>query len=139
LRRYLPRFVELSFFALVHVATASTRLGQVQTVFERLLSRGRDWLARVADPDRFLARFRDSQLFEKRESSSFDRLGIDALRGNIDCFSGRHFAQMFARSWDSGDEVLRVEIAAQKMPDGRISSCILPQNYDLFERTEGTS
>jgi hypothetical protein len=123
---------------LVQVATSSTRLGQVQTVFERLLSRGRNWLAKVADSDRFVARFRDSQLFEKRESSSFDRLGIDALRGNTDCSSGRHFAQMFARSKDFGDEVLRVEIAVQKGPNGRISSCILPQNYDLFERTDGT-
>src|SRR5690606_22737937 len=77
LRRYLPLFAELPSFELVYVPTAPTRLGQAQTVFERVLSRGRKWLAKVADPERLLAHFRDRQLFEKRETSDFDRLRLD--------------------------------------------------------------
>ena len=43
---------------------------------------------------------------------------------------------MFLRWKVSGDEVIRAEIAAQKMPNGRFSSCILPHDYDLFGRIE---
>jgi hypothetical protein len=139
LRRYLPLFAELPSFELVYVATASTRLGQARTVFELVLSRGRKWLTKVADPDRLLAHFRDRKLFEKRETSSFDRLRLDALRDDMYCFSGRHFARMFARWETSGDEAIRAEIAAQKMPNGRFPSCMLTHDYDLFGRTEATS
>jgi hypothetical protein len=75
LRQYLPLFAELPSFDLVFSATASTRLGQAQTVLERVLSRGRKWLTKVADPDRSLAHFRDRQLFEKWETGDFDRSG----------------------------------------------------------------
>ncbi len=97
LQHYLPLFAELPSFELVYVTTASTRLGQAQTVFERVLSRGRKWLTKVADPDRLLAHFGDRQLFEKRETSSFDRDRLDRLRDDMDTFSGPHFAEMFAR------------------------------------------
>jgi hypothetical protein len=36
------------------------------------------------------------------------------------CFSGRHFARMFACWKTSGDEVIRVEIAAQTRPNGTL-------------------
>lgn len=139
LRRYLERFAELSSVEFVYVATASTRLGQAETVSERLLWRGRMWLTNVVDPDRLLAHFRALQLFEKRESSGFDRLRIDALRDGMDCFSTRHFAQMFARWKTSGDEVIRAEIGIQKMPNGRYSSCILSHDYDLLGLIVATS
>jgi hypothetical protein len=139
LRRYLPLFAELPSFELVYVATAPTRLGQAQTVFERVLSRGCKWLTKVVDPDRLLAHFRDRQLFEKRETSDFDRLRLDALRDDMSCFSGRRFAQMFARWERFGDEAIRAEIAAEKMPNGRFSSCILPHDNDLFGRIEEAS
>jgi len=139
LRRYLPLFAELGSFELVYVTTASTRLGLAQTVFERVLSRGRKWLAKVTDPEHLLAHFRDRQLFEKRETSDFDRLRLDALRDDMCCFSGRHFAQMFARWERFGDEAIRAEIAAQKMPKGRFSSVVLPHDYDLFGRVESVS
>jgi len=139
LRRYLPLFAELPSFELVYVATASTSLGQAQTVFERVLSRGRKWLTKVADPDRLLAHFRDRTLFEKRETSSFDRLRLDALHDDMYCCSLRHFVKMFARWETSGDGAIRAEIAAQKMPNGCFSSCILPHAYDLFGRVEEAS
>jgi hypothetical protein len=139
LRQYLPLFAELPSFELVYVSTAPARLGQAQTVFERVLSRGRKWLTKVADPDRLLAHFHDRQLFEKRETSSFDRLRLDALRDDICCFSGRHFARMFARWERVGDEAIRAEIAAEKMPNGRFSSYILPHDYDIFGCVEETS
>ena len=55
------------------------------------------------------------------------------------CFSGRHFAQMFARWERFGDEAIRAELAAEKVPNGRFSSCILPHYYDLFEGIEEAS
>jgi hypothetical protein len=109
----------------------STRLGQAQTVFERALSRGRKWLTKVADPERLLAHFRDRQLFDKRETSDFDRLRLDAWPDDRHCFSGRHFARMFVRWEASGDEAIRVEIAAQKAPNGRFSSVVLPHDFDM--------
>jgi hypothetical protein len=139
LRQCLPLFAELPSFDLVYVATASTRVGQAHTVFERALSRGHQWLTKVADPDRLLAPFRDRQLFDKRETNDFDRLRFDALRDDMYCFSGRHFARMFARWETFGDEAIRAEIAVQKMPDGRFSSCTLPHDYNLFGSTEATS
>jgi hypothetical protein len=135
----LPLFAALPSFELVQIATASTRFGQAETVFARVLSRGRKWLTKVVDPDRLLAHFRDRQLFEKSETSSFDRLAIDALRGNMDCYSGRHFAEMFAGWTFSGDEDIRAEIAAQKMPNGCLSCCSLPHDCDIFGRVEEAS
>jgi hypothetical protein len=134
LRRHLPLFGDLPSLQVVYVSTASTRLCQAQTVFERALSRGRKWLTNVADPERLLAHSRDCKLFEKREISTFDRLRLDAWPDDLCCFPGRHFAQMFARWEICGDEAIRAEIAAQKMPNGRFSSCILPHDYDLFGR-----
>jgi hypothetical protein len=139
LRQYLPLFAELPSFDLVVFATASTCLGQAQTVCERVLARGRKWLTKVADPDRLLAHFRDRQLFEKRETGDLDRLRLDALRDDMHCFSGRHFAQMFARWERSGDKAIRAEITLLKMPNGRFSSCILPHDYDIFGCVEGAS
>jgi hypothetical protein len=86
-----------------------------------------------------LAHFRDRQLFEKRDTSDFDRLPLDALRDDMHCFSGRHFARMFARWETSGNDAIRAEIAAQKTSNGRFSSCILPYDYDLFGSAEATS
>jgi hypothetical protein len=55
------------------------------------------------------------------------------------CFSGQHFARMSVRWEASGDESIRAEVTAQKMPNGRFSSCILHRDYDLFGGIEATS
>lgn len=55
------------------------------------------------------------------------------------CCSLSHFAEMFVRWKASGDESVRAEIAAHKMPNGRFSSCILTHDYDLFGLIEATS
>ncbi len=139
LRQYLALFAELPSLDLVYFAAASTRLGQAHTVFEGVLSRGLKWLTKVADPCRLLAPFRDRQLFAKRETSDFDRLRFDAPRDGMYRFSGQYFARMFV-PWEAFcDEAIRAEIAAQKMPKGRFSSCILPHDYDLFGRIEEAS
>jgi hypothetical protein len=46
---------------------------------------------------------------------------------------------MFVRWQTFSDEAIRAEIAAQKMPNGRFSTYILPHDYDLFGRVEKTS
>lgn len=86
LRRYLRLFAELTAFEFIYVPTASTRLNQAQTVFELARSRGCKRLTKVAEPELLPAHFRDRQLFEKHETSSFDRLRHEALRDDMDCF-----------------------------------------------------
>jgi hypothetical protein len=104
-----------------------------------VLSRGRKCLTKVANPERLLADFRDRQLFERRETSSFDRLRLDRLRDDMDTFPGAHFPEIFTRWKVSGDESIRAEIAVQRIPDGRFSCCILPHDYDIFGRVEEAS
>jgi hypothetical protein len=62
------------------------------------------------------------------------------------CTARRHalfFWATFCRDvarWETyGDEAIRAEIAAQKMPNGRFSSCILSHDCDLFGRVEAAS
>ena len=135
----MPLLAELPSFELIYIATASTRLGQAQTVFERVLSRGRKWLTKVADPDRFARPSLRLAVVCQRETSDFDRFRFNAPRDDMHCFSGRHVAPMFTRWETSGDDEIRAEITVQKIPDGRFSSCILPHDYDLFERIEEAS
>ena len=133
LNHYLPLFAELPSFELVYVTTASSRLGQAQTVFERVLSRGRKRPTNLADPDRLIAHFGDRQLFEKRETSNFDRDRLDRLRVDMDTFSGPHFAEMFAR-WRPP----ATKIFAPKLPPRRcrtIAACTeKATDLDALER-----
>lgn len=83
LRQYLPLCIELPTFDLVDVATASPRLGRAQAAIERVLSRSHKWLAKVVDPDRLLAHFRDRQLFEKRKPAA--SIGSRSMRYATTC------------------------------------------------------
>lgn len=139
LRCYLPLFVALPSFEFVYATTASTRSGQARTVFERVSSRGRKWLTKLANPDRLHTHFCERQLFEKRETGGFNWLRLDVLCDDMQRFSGRHLAGMFARWEASGDEAIRAEIVVRKMLNGRFPSFGLAHDYDLFGRTEETS
>lgn len=139
LRHYLPLFGELPSFELVYVGTASTRYGEAQNIFERLLSHGHTWLSKATDTDRLLEHFRDRLLFEQRQTSSFDRVRLDRLRDDMDTFSGPQFADMFNRWKTLGDHTIRAELASHKMPKGRFSKVLLPHDYDIFGRIQVAS
>lgn len=139
LRYYLPLFGELPSFELVYVGTAATRYGEVQTVFERILSHGNAWLSKTADADRLLEHFRDRLLFEQRQTSGFDRTRLDRLRDDMDTFSGPQFADMFERWKALGDDAIRAELASHKIPRGRFSRFVLRHDYDIFGRIQAAS
>lgn len=121
LRRYLALFARLPSFELVYVTTASTRLGQAQSVFERVLSRGRKWLTNLADPDRLLAHFRGRELFEKRQTGDFDRDRFDGLRDDMDTFSCPRFAEMFVRWRPPATKLFAPNLPPRRMLNG---SCL---------------
>lgn len=138
-RSYQPLFTELSSFELVYLGAVGTRFGEAQTVFERTLTRGYTWLPRAADADRLSAHFRDRELFEKRETSGFDRQRLDRLRDDMSTFSGVHFAEIYERWKVCGDDAIRAELASRKVPNGRFSKFVLPYDYEIFGRIEVAS
>jgi len=131
--RYLPLFAELPSFKLVYVATASMRSGQAQTVFERVLSRGRTRLTKVVDPELLLAHFRGRELFEKSQTGDFDRDRFDGLRDDMDTFSCPRFAEMFVRWRPPATKLFAPKLRRRRCPT--VAACTEKAiDLDVLER-----
>jgi hypothetical protein len=139
LRSYAALFEALPSLELVYASAVDTRFAEAEAVFRRVLARGRPWLPQLGDTDRLQAHFRDRALFEKRETTGFDRLRLDRLRDDFDTFSGEYFGELF-ESWKrSGDARLRRELAASEAPLGRFTPYRLQHDHEMFGRVEVAS
>jgi hypothetical protein len=88
----------------------------------------------ASDIDRLLEYLRDRALFERRETSDFDRDRLDRLRDHFDAFSGEYFDGLFEIWKRSGESGVRRKLATVKVPCGRISWHRLERDYAITGR-----
>jgi hypothetical protein len=94
--------------------------------FELLLAVGN------VEVQRLLEHFSTRQLFEQRNTFSFDRWKLDQLRDEFEEFRGRDYEALY-RQWQAqGDSAVAGKRMSCKEPRALFETYLLPHDYSFF-------
>jgi hypothetical protein len=135
LSQYERLFARLDSFRVIYVAANGAMFGKAERIFSRSCGPFSPRCVRPGDPDarRLVEHFRDRQLFERRETLSFDKRRLDRLRNELREFRGPRYDILYREWQEQGDGAVRAPGTDGKVPEASFSTCLLRHDYSLFD------
>lgn len=133
--QYRDLFAQLRSFRVVYAASDPRMFTKAERMFSRLCGRFCNGAAEAPlDPERprLLEYFRARDLFERRETSSFDKHRLDQLRDELEEFHGPEYEAWYRRWKQEGDTAVIASAKNWETGAASFSAYQLEHDYDLF-------
>jgi len=135
LSQYEELFARLESFRVIFVAANGAMFAKAESIFSRSCGRSLGYAGRTQDPDkqRLAEHFRDRQLFERRETVSFDKRRLDRLREELREFGGTRYDALYRQWLEQGDSAVLGAGSDRKSIQASFSPYLLRYEYSLFD------
>jgi len=134
LLQYRELFSRLDRFGIIHVAADKRMFPKAERIFRRLSGNGVEAVGVAKDPDieRLREHFRARDLFDRRETSSFDKSRLDRLREELNEIGGPQYEALYRQWREQGDYVLGDNPHSPGKGSGGFATYRLDHDYQLF-------
>ena len=139
LLQYRELFSRLDRFAVIYVAADERMFAKAERIFKRSWGNGVEAVSVAKHPDieRLREHFWARDLFERRETSSFDKSRLDRLREELNEFGGPQYEALYRRWREQGDCVLAGSPHSPGEGSGDFATYRLDHDYELFGELDG--
>ena len=133
LLQYKYLFRRLDRFEIIYMAGDERMFPKAERIFGRVCGNGAQAVS-VRDRDivRLREHFRARDLFDRRETSSFDQAGLDRLREELTEFGGPEYEALYCQWRDRGDCILDRDADSPEKCSGVFAAYLADHDYELF-------
>jgi hypothetical protein len=134
LLQYRELWSQLTRFEVVFAASDPSMFVKAERMFARLCGGCHGKVGVPVDPElsRLVEHFRARDLFERRETASFDKRRLDQLRDELEEFGGPEYQVWYRRWKQEGDAAVLVGPKDREDGSTAFSTYQLKHDYDLF-------
>ena len=134
LLQYQDLFSRLERFGIIYVAGDEQMLPKAERIFGRVCGNGARAVSvpRDRDIERLREHFRARDLFERRETSSFGKAGLDRLREELVEFGGAEYEALYCEWRERGDCILGGGAESAEKQSGGFATYRVDHDYELF-------
>jgi hypothetical protein len=134
LLQYKDLFSRLDRFGVIYMAGDERIFPKAQRIFDRVCGNGTQAVSvpRDRDFERLREHFRARDLFERRETSSFGKAGLDRLREELKEFGGPEYEALYGQWQECGDCILGSGLGTPERRSGGFATYRADHDYELF-------
>jgi hypothetical protein len=134
LLQYEDLFSRLDGFGIIYMAADERMFPKAGRIFGRMCGKGAEALSipRDREIERLRAHFRARALFERRETSSFGKAGLDRLREELAEFGGPEYEALYCQWRECGDCILGRSAHCPEKRSGGFATYRVDHDYELF-------
>ena len=134
LLQYKDLFSRLDRFGIIYIAGDERMFPKAERIFGRVCGNGAQAVSVPGDRDieRLREHFRARDLFERRETSSFGKAGLDRLREELAEFGGPEYEALYCQWRERGDCILGGGAESPERRSGGFATYRVDHDYELF-------